>query len=211
MTEHVPALLVIVPLLAAVIIPFSPAPLRRRGAAVSLLANAAALALASALAYEVFRLGRVTYRFGGWAPPWGIEYAVDPLAAVMLLLVAFVAFAAAVYSGTAAREEIAAEKLPYYQSASLLFVSGLLGMVITGDIFNLYVFIEIASLAGYALVASGRRRDALVAGFNYLVLGTIAATFILLGIGYLYMASGTLNIADLRERHHMTQAELARR
>ncbi len=198
--EHIPALLVIVPLLAAVIIPFSPAPLRRRGAAVSLLANAAALALASALAWEVFRLGRVSYRFGGWAPPWGIEYAVDPLAAVMLLLVAFVAFAASVYSGAAASGEITAEKLPYYQSASLLFVSGLSGMVITGDIFNLYVFIEIASLAGYALVASGRRRDALVAGFNYLILGTIAATFILLGIGYLYMASGTLNIADLRER-----------
>ncbi|MEW5905990.1 MAG: monovalent cation/H+ antiporter subunit D family protein [Elusimicrobiota bacterium] len=197
---HIPALLVLVPLLAAAIIPFSPSPLRRAGGTVALLANAAALALASILALETFRLGRVTYHFGGWAPPWGIEYAVDPLAAIMLLLVAFVAFAASVYSRAAAGAEIAHERLPYYHSAGLLLVSGLSGMVITGDVFNLYVFLEIASLAGYALIAAGRRRDALVASFNYLILGTIAATFILLGIGYLYMASGTLNIADLRER-----------
>lgn len=200
LAEHIPALLVLVPLLASVIIPFSPAPLRRAGGAVAVLANGAALALASALALEVFRLGRVTYRFGGWAPPWGIEYAVDPLAAIMLLLVAFVSFAASVYSGAAASAEVAHERLPYYHSAALLLVSGLSGMIITGDVFNLYVFLEIASLAGYALIAAGRRRDALVAGFNYLILGTIAATFILLGIGYLYMAAGTLNIADLRER-----------
>jgi multicomponent Na+:H+ antiporter subunit D len=199
-TEHIPALLVITPMLAAVLIPFSPAPLRRAGAGIYIAATAAALAMAMALARDTFIYGRVTYHFGGWAPPWGIEYAVDPLAAVMLLLIAFVSLLCAVYSRAAAPAEIGPERLPYYHSACLLLVSGLSGIVITGDIFNLYVFIEIASLAGYALIAAGRRREALVASFNYLILGTVAATFILLGIGYLYLAAGTLNIADLRER-----------
>ena len=75
-----------------------------------------------------------------------------------------------------------------------------MGVTITGDIFNIYVFIEIMSLASYALIAVGKKRNALVASYNYLILGTIAATFILLGIGYLYMITGSLNIGDLRER-----------
>ncbi len=75
-----------------------------------------------------------------------------------------------------------------------------MGIVATGDIFNLYVFLEISALSGYALIAAGRKREALMASFNYLILGTIAATFILLGIGYLYMVTGTLNMADLKQR-----------
>ncbi|MBU2573651.1 MAG: monovalent cation/H+ antiporter subunit D family protein [Elusimicrobia bacterium] len=200
MTEHFPALLVILPLLAAVLIPFSPAAVKRSAWHISFASAAASLALAARLAWETFALGKVSYWFGGWAPPWGIEYSIDPLGALLLLLTAFVTCAALSYSRAAAPAELAAERLPYFYSCMLLFTSGLTGIIITGDIFNLYVFIEIASLAGYALIAAGRRREALVASYNYLILGTIAATFILLGIGYLYMAAGTLNMADLRER-----------
>ena len=82
----------------------------------------------------------------------------------------------------------------------MLFVTGLMGIILTGDLFNLYVFIEISSLSAYTLVAVGRKREALIASYNYLILGTIAATFILIGIGYLYMMPGPLNIADLREK-----------
>jgi multicomponent Na+:H+ antiporter subunit D len=75
-----------------------------------------------------------------------------------------------------------------------------MGIVITGDIFNLYVFVEISSLAGYALIATAKKRESLTASFNYLIIGTIAATFMLLGIGHLYMVTGTLNMADLGQR-----------
>lgn len=200
MMEHFPALLVILPLLAAALLPFSPAAVRRRAWQISFASASVSLALAARLAWETFTLGKVSYWFGGWAPPWGIEYSIDPLGALLLLLTAFVALAALAYARAAAPAELEAERLPYFYSCILLFTSGLTGIIITGDIFNLYVFIEISSLAGYALIAAGRRKEALIASYNYLILGTIGATFILLGIGYLYVAAGTLNIADLRER-----------
>jgi multicomponent Na+:H+ antiporter subunit D len=200
MTQHFPALLVVLPMLAAALLPFSPGPLKRASWAVALVSALVSMALASVLAFETFSAGRVSYWFGGWAPPRGIEYAIDPLGALMLLLVALITLAVIIYSRQAAPAEVPADRLPCLYAGMLLFSSGLTGMVITGDIFNLYVFIEITSLASYALVAAGPRREALMAGYNYLILGTIAATFILLGIGYLYTATGTLNMADLRER-----------
>ena len=96
--------------------------------------------------------------------------------------------------------EIDEDKQSAFYSIYMLFITGLMGIVITGDIFNIYVFLEISSLAGYALIAIGKKREALVASYNYLILGTIAATFLVIGIGYIYMATGTLNIADLQER-----------
>ena len=82
----------------------------------------------------------------------------------------------------------------------LLCLTGLLGITITGDVFNVFVFLEIASLSSYLLVSLGPDRRALTAAFQYLVMGTIGATFILIGVGLLYMMTGTLNMADLAQR-----------
>jgi len=149
------------------------------------------------LVKRVMETGRISYHLGGWAPPWGIEYAIDGLNGFVLVVVSFVAAMVAVYSLKSVDKEIPRGKHPAFYSIYMLLVAGLMGIVVTGDIFNMYVFIEISSLAGYALIASGRKREALVASYNYLILGTIGATFILLGIGHLYMATGSLNIADL--------------
>jgi multicomponent Na+:H+ antiporter subunit D len=148
----------------------------------------------------VMATGKITYWLGGWNPPWGIEYVYDPLNAFVLVVVAFLSFAVAVYSRKILESELDKERIPFYYCMYTLFVTGLMGMVATGDIFNLYVFLEITSLAGYILIAVSRKKEALMASFTYLVLGTIAATFVLLGIGYLYMVTGTLNMADLSIR-----------
>jgi multicomponent Na+:H+ antiporter subunit D len=85
------------------------------------------------------------------------------------------------------------ERKPFFYSVYLLFVTGLMGMVVTGDIFNIYVFLEITSISGYVLIALGKKkRQALVAGFNYLVMGTVGASIFPAGIGYLYLMTGPL-------------------
>lgn len=150
---------------------------------------------------QVYTTGNpVHYYMGGWAPPFGIEYRIDLLSAAMLVLVSCIAAVVVPYMQISAHEEIIRERLPYFYAAFLMCLAGLLGIISTNDAFNLYVFLEISSLASYALIAMGRDRRALAASFQYLVLGTIGATFILIGIGYLYLMTGTLNISDLAER-----------
>ena len=145
----------------------------------------------------VITSGTIHYYLGGWHPPWGIEYVVDHLNAFVLVIVSFIALLVAIYSKKSVEQELP-EKIVYFYCLFLLQVTGFLGIVITGDMFNLYVFLEIASLAGYALIATGED-GAPFASFNYVIFGTIGACFYLLGVGYLYIVTGSLNIADLSQ------------
>jgi len=95
---------------------------------------------------------------------------------------------------------VAGEQHYLFYAAYLLCLTGLLGITITGDVFNVFVFLEILSLSSYALIAMGRDRRALMASYQYLIMGTLGATFIVIGIGLMYMMTGTLNMADLAER-----------
>ncbi len=195
-----PILIIIIPLISAIIIPLSARINKLFAWYISISATFLSFLISISLLNTVMKNGRISYWLGNWEPPWGIEYVVDYLNGFVLVVVSFIAFMVAVYSWRSVEKEIAEEKTTFFYSIYMLLITGLLGITITGDIFNLYVFIEIASLASYALIATGRKRHALMASYNYLILGTIAATFILLGIGYLYMATGSLNMADLRER-----------
>jgi multicomponent Na+:H+ antiporter subunit D len=198
MTAHLPVLIVVLPLAASVIVPLVALASVKSAFTVSCLAFVAAavascLALSHALAHGVLR-----YELGGWAPPWGIEYVVDPLSGGMAALISLVAVCVAVYAGPQVSGGSGARS-GMFHGLFLLLVAGLLGIVLTGDMFNLYVFLEISSLAAYALLASGGVRGT-VATFRYLIVGTIAATFYLLGTGYLYALTGTLNMADMALR-----------
>jgi len=146
---------------------------------------------------SVIKSGTIHYRLGNWVPPWGIEYVVDHLNAFVLVIVSFISFIIAVSSKKSIEQELP-EKIVYFYTIFLLLVTGLLGIVITGDMFNLYVFLEIASLAGYALIALGEDRAPL-ASFEYVIIGTVGACFYLLGVGYLYIVTGSLNMADLNQ------------
>lgn len=144
---------------------------------------------------KVLENGSIQYRLGGWAPPWGIEYHIDHLNSLVLVVISAVAVINIFATQTSVRQDFEGKEGPFY-ALVVLFVTGLSGIVITGDAFNLYVLLEIASLTGYALIGFGKGRAAL-SSLNYLFMGTIGASFYLLGIGYIYLVTGSLNIADI--------------
>lgn len=144
--------------------------------------------------------GVLSYAVGGWAPPWGIELRVDAVNAFVLLAVSALSTLVLLYSKDSIEKEIDSSKHSLFYTAHLLCLAGLSGILVTGDAFNLFVFLEISSLATYTLVSLASDRRCLTAAFRYLVMGTIGATFILIGVGMLYMKTGTLNMLDLASR-----------
>lgn len=149
---------------------------------------------------HVLAEGPLRYRLGNWPAPWGIEYRLDIFGAIVQALIASIAAIMMPYLQRLLELEIPASRLAPALAAFLLLLSGLLGIVATGDAFNVFVFLEISSLSTYALIALGRRREALVASFRYLIVGTVGATFFLIGVGLLYVMTGTLNMDDLAIR-----------
>ncbi len=196
MTEHLPALQVVLPLLAAPVCLL----LRRHGLVrmLSIGVTFAGLAMSLALLDQVQTSGPIVYAFGNWPRPLGIEYAIDLTNAFVLVIVSMIA--AVVLPIGPGHSQVPEGREYLFYAAFLLCLTGLLGVTITGDAFNIFVFLEIASLATYVLVALGRDRRALMAAYSYLIVGTIGATFLLIGIGLLYQMTGTLNIADLAVR-----------
>jgi multicomponent Na+:H+ antiporter subunit D len=195
--EHGPAFLIAVPLLLAAITAILP---NRKIAwwsttAMTLILAISALALAQ---YENAN-GLDIYRMGGWNPPYGISLVVDALSAPILVLIAAMAVMTMLYALPATVAEVEPKKRAPFYAAFLLCMAGLMGMVVTGDAFNVFVFLEVSSISTYVLVAMGASRDrrALVSAYNYLILGSIGATFFVIGIGFLYMETGTLNMADM--------------
>jgi len=198
MIEHFPVLIIAVGLLGAFFTPIIGLIRKELCSPWASLITLLQFLISIFLLYQVLAAGNISYWLGGWQPPWGIEYAIDILNAFVLVLVAGVCFSVSIYAKKSLGFEVPGKELPLY-TLYILLSTGMLGIVVTGDIFNLYVFLEIGSLAAYALIAVGDRQS-LMASFNYMIMGTISASFILLGIGYLYVMTGTLNMADLSER-----------
>lgn len=195
---HLPALIVVLPLMAAPL-----CVLIRHRVAVWGCATAvswAAAALAFRLLKQVMDQGVVSYHLGGWEPPWGIEYRIDAANAFVLVLLTSVAAVMLPYTRRSVEQEVRQDQHHTFYGLLLLCLTGLVGMTVTGDAFNVFVFLEISSLSTYGLVAAGRSKRALTSAFRYLVLGTIGGTFVLIGIGLMYMATGTLNMMDLSVR-----------
>jgi len=195
---HLPVLQVVIPLLAA--------PLcfllrnERLVRVFTIAVSVVCFAISMNLLGQVLDGQILVYEFGGWARPYGIEYRVDILNAFVLVVVSGIA--AVVFSagpGEALRAIQEGREYLFY-SAALLCLTGLLGVTITGDVFNVFVFLEISSLSSYILIGLGRSRRALMAAFSYLIMGTIGATFLLIGIGLMYQMTGTLNMVDMAER-----------
>jgi len=196
--EHLQVLLVVVPLLAAPVCALLPG--RRMPWLIATLVAWSTLAIAVQLVFRVQDQGVLSYALGAWAAPWGIEFRLDAANALVQLLVAALAAVVLPFASRSAELEIEPERQGGFYAALLLLIAGLLGITATGDAFNVFVFLEISSLATYTLIALGRDRRALTAAFRYLIMGTLGATFYLIGIGLLYAMTGTLNMADLAER-----------
>ncbi len=196
-TAQFPALIIVTPLMVSCIV-FAAGWFNRKICfPLVICALSACLVFAAGLAASVVSTGRaVHYHLGAWPPPWGIEYVVDHLNALILLAIAVIALLSAVYSRSMAAREFPREKLPQLYTLYLLQVTGLLGITITGDVFNVYVLLEIASFSAYAMIGMGEK-GAAFAAFRYMIFGTIGACAYLLGVGYLYILTGSLNMADL--------------
>ncbi len=198
MTVHFPALIIVVPLVAAFAVAIAGWIDKRLCfplTAAALLANL--LACAGLLA-DVHQNGLVEYFLAGWAPPVGIGLRIDHLNGLVLVAVAAVAFLNLVGTRPII-EQTYADRLGAFYTLYILMVTGLLGITATGDAFNLYVLLEISALTGYALIGMGPGRAPL-SSLSYIFMGTIGASFYLLGVGYLYLATGTLNMVDLAAR-----------
>ena len=164
---------------------------------VAILGLSISLISAITTLWHVSTSGPITYTMGGWSAPIGIVFGIDALNALVVVLIHLVALMVVIHSTRLIEEEIGSKRHFYY-TLFLLFVTGITGITQTADAFNLYVLIEVASLTSYALIAVGDRRS-LHAGLNYLLMGSIGATLYLLGVGYLYLKTGTLNMHDLHE------------
>ncbi len=195
MSEQYPALLVIVPLISAFLISAAGWVNRRLCFPIAVAALSVTAYSSVGLLMRVLDEGVIIYRLGGWPPPWGIAYYVDHLNGLVLVVVAVVALINLIASQKSIAQEFPEKTGPFY-TLYVLMLTGLLGIVVTGDAFNLYVLLEIASLTGYGLLAMGEERAPL-ATLNYVYMGTIGACFYLLGVGYLYIATGSLNMVDI--------------
>jgi multicomponent Na+:H+ antiporter subunit D len=145
----------------------------------------------------VIKQGTIHYWLGGWEPPWGIEFLVDHLNALMLVLLSSLSLLVAISTKRNVEIELP-DKIPSFWSLYVLLITGLLGITVTGDMFNLFVLLEVASLTAYALIAMGEKH-ATYASFRYIVIGTIGASWYLLGVGYLYIVTGSLNMTNLSQ------------
>jgi multicomponent Na+:H+ antiporter subunit D len=193
--EHFPVLVVAISLLSAFTILVVGWRNKKSCAFISIATILIQFIMSIFILNHVLTKGTIHYWLGGWMPPWGIEYVVDALNAYVLVIVLFLSLVCVVYSKRSIEHELPHKIVPFYTVYQLL-VTGLCGVTVTGDIFNMYVFIEIMSISAYALIAS-RGGIALKASFTYLVMGSIGACFFLLGIGFLYTVTGSLNMHDL--------------
>ena len=194
-SDDLPALQIALPLLTAAVCLI----VRRARVAWALAMVVAWSSFASACVIfnRVVQFGTISYAEGGWRAPWGIELRIDILNALVLLVVTAICAIVLTASPRSLDQEIWRENHHKFYALYLLCMTGLAGMTVTGDAFNIFVFLEISSLSSYALIAQGTTRRALTSSIQYLVMGTIGGTFLLLGIGMIYMVTGTLNIADM--------------
>lgn len=192
---HLPVLQVVLPLLAAPV-----CLLIRHTQLVRVFALTSALltfGVSAAIFALVYGGSEIRYALGGWEAPLGIELGIDSLNAPVLALISLVATVTLYFGPGGLGAQIKTKREYLLYSAYLLILGGLLGIVITADLFNVFVFLEISSLASYVLVGLGRGRRALMAAYSYLVVGTVGGTFVLLGVGLVYQLTGSLNFAEV--------------
>ena len=196
--DHLPILPVVLPLLAA---PFCII-LKNRilcwglGSIVSLSCLLISLFIITSLVPG----NPLIYSIGGWESPVGISYFIDHLNGVLLFFVCMLTSFLILFFSFSLDWDISKKNQYFFYTAFLLCFAGLVGVILTADAFNAFVFIEISSLATYILVALGRDKQSLLASYRYLIFGTIGATFFVLGIGVLYILTGTLNFQDMAVR-----------
>jgi multicomponent Na+:H+ antiporter subunit D len=163
----------------------------------SLAMNSFFLIMSLFILNHVLNVGPIRYWQGGWRPPWGIEYVVDAMNAYLLIIVISIVILGLIYSRENVKYEIEDRKHTTFYTLVQLMAAGLYGITVTGDLFNMFIWLEIASLTAYALIAVAGGR-ALRPAYNYVIMGSIGAVLYIFGVGWAYAVTGTLNMGDMR-------------
>ena len=195
---HLIALQVVLPMLAAPIVALVRVPGMPWAAAT--VTSLMAFAIAVSLAGSILQGEEVVYAMGSWLAPYGIELNLGAFGALLLLITTGGSSFALLAGKRSIEATVDKGRQPAFYAVWLVALTGMSGILVAGDVFNIFVFMEITSLATYALLAAGSDRRALTSAFKYLIIGTIGATFYLIGVGLIYMMTGTLNLADMAVR-----------
>ena len=195
--DDAPALVVVLPLIVSAIIAFMPS--SRWPWIISIITLVVHLFISFELLSMVQTSGVILYEFGNWQPPWGIAFKIDGINIGLQIIFSSFVLITTFYSRKIFLSEIHPDDSGKAYSLWLLAVGSLNGIILTNDIFNLFVFLEISALSSISLIAlgAGMNRKALLAAFNYLIIGAIGATFYVIGVGFAYSMTGTLNMSDL--------------
>ena len=195
--DDAPALVVVLPLIVSAIIAFMPS--SRWPWIISMITLVVHLFISFELLSMVQTSGVILYEFGNWQPPWGIAFKIDGINIGLQIIFSSFVLITTFYSRKIFLSEIHPDDSGKAYSLWLLAVGSLNGIILTNDIFNLFVFLEISALSSISLIAlgAGMNRKALLAAFNYLIIGAIGATFYVIGVGFAYSMTGTLNMSDL--------------
>ncbi|HDO26498.1 MAG TPA: proton-conducting membrane transporter [Bacteroidetes bacterium] len=196
-----PVLFIVIPLLAAFLIPLLGMLWKELVRIVPGLVLAYMLVLSVNLLNHVLIYGPIVEVIAGWRPPLGINLVFSAFSGFLVTLVVFMGLLIWVYSYRFKRN-VDFEPAKKYFLLLMMLITGSVGIILTGDIFNMFVFIEITGISGYALTAFYTGRDSAEASFKYLMLGSIASTFLLLAIMIIYSQVGTLNMADIASKMH---------
>ena len=193
LVENIIPMQVILLLFAAAILPL----VSKRGWLISFIAVYICAFISCLMIFVVKKFGYVNYVFGKFSVPYGIEFRFDPLSSAFAALVTIGSLPIFIYSFLGVKLEIEKKKRPTFYALMLINLAGSLGVIIAHDLFTVYVFIEISSISAYGLVAAGKSRESAFNAYNYLIIGTIGASFYLLGIGIIFAVTGSLNMQDV--------------
>ena len=201
MLQHSMILILIIPLLSS-LVSFSFYN-KKVSYVITLLSSIATNTIAASLLLDVLKpsMSAITYAVGGWTNYLGIELIATPIGALMAQMIHVAYFCSALFSYP--NRSGGNANLPSFYTLLSIFTAGLTGMSFSNDAFNIFVFLEVASIAGYAMVAMGGNLRASLSAFDYLLVGSIGASFYLLGVGVIYLDTGILNLSLLRfaEKH----------
>ena len=197
-----PVLLIAIPLLAAFIIPLAGMLWKELVRIIPGLVLAYMMVLSASLLIHVTTGDTVVVEtIAGWQAPWGINLVFSPLTGLLATIITGLGFLVWVYSYRFKRN-VDFEPAKKYFIFLMMLVTGAVGMVITGDIFNMFVFIEITGISAYTLTAFYTGRNSAEAAFKYLMMGALASSLLLIAIAIIYSQLGTLNMADIASKIH---------
>jgi multicomponent Na+:H+ antiporter subunit D len=199
MISHAPILAIFLPLFSAFLLPVVGILARKQNVKrarewFAIICVFAEFVVVASMVPDVAGGSVITYKLGNWDPPWGIALAVDGLNLLAALIISGVSVLVLLYSSVYMERETG---LDQYYTLMMLVLAGMMGVTLTGDIFNLYVFFEIMCISSYALVAFRRNPLSIEAGIKYMIISSLGTSFIILGVAFLYGLVGTLNIAHL--------------